>query len=456
MHEFLVSVAAFLVLVGVMVVVHEFGHFAVAKLCGVRVEAFSVGFGPRLVGVTYGETEYKICLLPLGGYVKMTGENAEQNLQTKDGPVVDHGDDPGALTNHPRWQRILIGLAGPVANFILAFVLMLIYFGMFNEVPAIQVQSTTVEWVVPDSAAAQAGVQAGDNIVKFDTLNNPTWEGVYERININLNGVVPLTVLRGGNMLPLSMRVPPALKETDPDLAGILPQYLTGPIGVDQVMPGAPADQAGLRAGDSIQSVDGNPLHTVAALLAYLQAGAGKPITLQVQRNGAPVTLVAHPAKLDTAWKLGFVSKAIPLNNQPLPIGKAAIRSKEFCADNGFLIVEVLRRLFTRQVSVSQLSGPVGIARMAGEAAEMKGMLPKFGLAAEISLNLGILNLMPFPILDGGMIVLLMIEGVMRRDISVNIKERIYQAAFVVLLVFFAFIIINDLSKLPMFSHLKP
>jgi regulator of sigma E protease len=194
----------------------------------------------------------------------------------------------------------------------------------------------------------------------------------------------------------------------------------------------------------------------VAALLAYLQAGAGKPVTLNVLRNGAQVTLLAHPAKLDTSWKLGFASVPIPLQNQPLPLGKAALRSREFCADNAFLIVEVLRRLFTRQVSVSQLSGPVGIARMAGEAAEMKGMLPKFGLAAEISLNLGIINLMPFPILDGGMIVLLLIESVMRRDINVNLKERIFQAAFVVLLVFFAFIIINDLTKLPIFAHLKP
>jgi regulator of sigma E protease len=136
-------------------------------------------------------------------------------------------------------------------------------------------------------------------------------------------------------------------------------------------------------------------------------------------------------------------------------LNKAWTKSTAFCADNSFLIVEVLQRIFTHRVSVSQLSGPVGIARMAGEAAEMKGWFPKFGLAAEISLNLGILNLLPFPILDGGMILFLLIEGVMRRDIGINIKERIYQAAFVVLLAFFAFVIFNDVTKLPIFTHLK-
>jgi len=456
MHEFLVSAAAFIVLVGVMVVVHEFGHFAVAKLCGVRVEEFSVGFGPRLFGVKYGGTDYKVCLLPIGGFVKMTGENPEQNLNSADDtPVVDIANDPGALTSHPRWQRMLIGVAGPVANFILAFVLMLFYFGVFNEEPSVQLKTTTIEWVVPDSPAAQAGLQSGDVIRHFDTLQNPTWEGVYERVNINLRQTVPITVERGGKTISLFLHVPAELK--DADIAGMLPQYLNGPIGVEEVIPGAPAEQAGLRAGDAIQSVDDHPFHTVAGLLAYLQSGAGRPVTLHVVRNGAQVTLVAHPAKLQAdTWMLGFAHVPIPLHNEPLPLGRAALKSKEFCADNAFLIVEVLRRLFTHQVSVSQLQGPVGIARMAGEAAEMKGWLPKFGLAAEISLNLGIINLMPFPILDGGMIVLLLIESVIRRDINVDIKERIYQAAFVVLLVFFAFIIFNDMTKLPIFAHLKP
>jgi regulator of sigma E protease len=166
--------------------------------------------------------------------------------------------------------------------------------------------------------------------------------------------------------------------------------------------------------------------------------------------------MVVNPAKLDTGWKLGFEAVPPPMRNDPQPTGKAIDKAAEFCRDKSLLIVEVLQGLFTRKVAVSQLSGPVGIARMAGQAASMRGWFPKIGLAAAISLNLGILNLMPFPILDGGLILLLLIESVIRHDISVNVKERIYQAAFVVLVVFFAFIIFNDVTKLPIFTHVKP
>ncbi len=193
MHEFLVSTVAFVVLVGVMVIVHEFGHFAVAKLCGVRVEAFSFGFGPRLFGFKYGETDYKVCLLPLGGYVKMTGETPDQISGEADPAKKELAVDPGSFTTHPRWQRILIGLAGPTANFILAFVLMVFYYGCINEVPSVQVKTTTVEWVTPGSAAAQAGFQSGDVITRFESADNPDWEKIYERTKLNANQPVPVT-----------------------------------------------------------------------------------------------------------------------------------------------------------------------------------------------------------------------------------------------------------------------
>jgi regulator of sigma E protease len=381
----------------------------------------------------------------LGGFVKMTGEN----------PGEEAVNDPAAFTSHPRWQRMLIGVAGPAANFVLAFVLMIIYFGWINEVPAYEVRTTTVEWVVPGSAAAQAGIQPGDLIRHFDNVDNPTWEQVFTRMTLDPNMTVPVAVERGGQTVQLALAIPAELKGDD--LVGMLPQYMPSPIGVQEVMPDNPAAKAGLRAGDAIVTVDGHPFHTVSTLLAYMQAGQGKPLTLVVERNGALLPpMTATPAKLDTGYKLGFATVPIPFRHDPLPLAKAATKSRVFCSDGSLLIVQMLERIFTHKVAVSQLSGPVGIARVAGEAAEMKGWYSKFYLAGEISLNLGILNLLPFPILDGGMILLLLIESVIRRDISTNVKERIYQAAFVVLMVFFAFIIFNDVTKLPIFNHLKP
>jgi regulator of sigma E protease len=282
---------------------------------------------------------------------------------------------------------------------------------------------------------------------------------VYEGAKLNAGQPVPVTVERGGSAVNLTLTVPAAAKSDDFDVtdAGLQPQILPGPIAVQEVAPGTPAEQAGLRAGDNIAAVDGHPFHGVDSLVAYMKVGQGRPLNLTVLRNGATVQLVAHPAKLDaTGYKLGFISVLPPYRENPLPIGAAFNKATGFCADNSFLIVEVLQRIFTHKIAVSQLAGPVGIARMAGDAAEMNGWLPKFGLAGEISLNLGILNLMPFPILDGGLIILLLIESVIRRDISINVKERIYQAAFVVLVAFFVFIIFNDVTKLPIFTHLKP
>jgi regulator of sigma E protease len=452
MHVFLVSAAAFVVLLGVMVVVHEFGHFAVAKLCGVRVEAFSVGFGPRLFGIKYGDTDYKICLLPLGGYVKMTGETPDAGVagsMEDDNPALV--SDPGSFTAHPRWQRMLIGVAGPVANFILAFVAMTFYFGWINETPTYEAKDTAIEWVKPGSSAAQAGLQPGDVITHFDSSDNPTWYMVAARASLNLGQTVPMTVERAGKLLQLNLYLPPEPSNQDFDVTdvGLYPQQVSGPIDVADVVSGAPAEQAGLRAGDSIRSIDGHPFHTVPVLLAYLQAGQGKPISIEYARNGAlQPPMVIHPAQLGGGWKLGFEAVPPPMHDAPLPIGKAVVKSASFCADGSVLILDVLKGLFTHRVSVSQLAGPVGIARMAGEAAEIKGWAPKLELGSEISLNLGILNLLPFPILDGGLILLLIIESGIRRDINTLVKERIYQTAFVVLVAFAAFIIFNDITKL--------
>src|ERR1700751_3346652 len=237
MHDFLISAAAFMVLIGVMVVVHEFGHFAVAKLCRVRVESFSVGFGPRLFGIKRGDTDYKVCLLPLGGYVKMTGENPGEEQQL---------EDPAAFSAHPRWQRMLIGLAGPFANFILAFVLMIIYFGWINEVP--DIRTTTLEWVTPGSAADQAGLKPGDVVRHFGSVENPDLETVVDIIRNSADQTLPVTVNRGGQTVPLAFHLPDKTEKSGFELSqtGLFLQYAQGAIGVDQTIPNSPAQRAGL------------------------------------------------------------------------------------------------------------------------------------------------------------------------------------------------------------------
>lgn len=463
MHDFLVSAVAFIVLIGVMVVVHEFGHFLVAKLCRVRVERFSIGFPPRLFGIKIGDTDYCVSATPLGGYVKMTGENMPGENMSVEGAdrekIEAQQSDPGALTSHPRWQRILIAVAGPAANMALALFLMVWYFGWINEVPSVRVKTTTVDWIVPGSAAAIAGLQAGDVVTSYGGLNDPSWDKVRVQSSISANQQVPLTVDRGGKILNLSVQVPSSAKSQDFDLPdmGILPKSEPGPIQVTQVEPNTPAASSGLKAGDAIESVNGVHLHSVETFIPFLQADQGRPVSLVILRGGKtlpPITV--SPTKIQGSWAIGFFGVLPAMRDNPLPFQQAFSRSVDFCGSSSFFIVEVLERIFVHKVSVSQLSGPIGIAQMAGEAAEMKGWLPKFELASEISLNLGILNLLPFPILDGGMILFLVIESVLRHEINLNVKERIYQAAFVMLVAFFVFIIFNDVSKLPLFMHPKP
>ena len=388
MHDFFVSAVAFIVLVGVMVVVHEFGHFLVAKLCGVRVEAFSVGFGPRLFGIKYGDTDYKVCLLPLGGFVKMTGENPGeavypnvpvQGVPGTESSDIDHsGDsaanalayDPGSFMNHPRWQRMLIGVAGPFFNFVLAFVLMVVYFTFINEVP--DIHPTKIEWVTPGSAADQAGLKPGDVIAAFDNTAHPDYEKFHELVGDNSNKTVPVTVDRSGAIVQATLHLPSSTDglHDDASKAGIFVQYTQSPIQIDQVSPDSPAQRAGLQSGDKIVSVDGHAFHTVLPLVDYMQSGKGKPVTLTVDRKGATLPpIVIHPYVQDGGWRLGFLPSGpedVPLRAEPMQFSNALSESRDFCAENSLLIVNVLKKVLTHQVSVKQLSGPVGIAVAAG------------------------------------------------------------------------------------------
>jgi regulator of sigma E protease len=337
---------------------------------------------------------------------------------------------------------------------------MVFYLGWINEVP--DIHPIVVEWVSAGSAAAQAGIEPGDIIRHFGAVDDPNWMQIEKSARQSANQTVPVTVERGGKPLPLALRFSGADKgkRFELDQAGLFLQYLQSPIDVDSVVSNSPAEKAGLRADDLILAVDGHAFHSLDPMADYLQTGHGKPVTLSVSRNGHIIApLVVYPSIDDSVWRIGIkfaLPKDIPTRREPMALSEAVPEAKNFCVDSSTLILDVLRKLFTHKASISQLSGPVGIARVAGDAAESKGWDYKFGLAAGISLNLGIINLLPFPILDGGGILILLIEGLMRRDINIIVKERIYQAAFMVLIALFAFLTFNDVVNLPIFTHLKP
>ena len=451
------TVIQLLIVLGIMVLVHEFGHFAVAKLCGIRVEAFAIGFGKRLFGFVHNGTDYRLNLLPLGGYVKMAGEMTGAPTDTS--PT----SDPGEFANHPRWQRMLVAVAGPVANFILAFALMTGVSMLHNEVQEYISGPAHVDYVPLNSPVSRIGIHAGDTITHFDTIENPTWDNVAIRSLLNLNQKIPFSFIHDGQRTNSSLTVESTggAENFSLEKLGLIPQMQTTPVQVDSLEPGMPAARAGLQPGDQIATIDGLQLHSVPALLAHLQDQAGKPASLTVLRNGATLPVTITPELADAGdgtrtYRLGFHPVQPPVKVERLPFGKAVVSAWEFNKKAALLIFEVLHRMFTRQVSVKSLSGPIGIGSQIHQAAQMPGWMPIISLMAYISINLGIFNLLPIPILDGGMIVFLLIESVIRRDLDQTLKERVYQVAFVCIILFAAFVIFNDLTKLNLFNHLKP
>lgn len=445
-----------LIVLGIMVLVHEFGHFIVAKWCGVRVEVFSVGFPPRLFGFRRGDTDYRISLLPLGGYVKFAGGE----------PGDTRTGDPAELPSRPRWQRILISFAGPAANFVLAFLLMAGLYMTYNEVDNYLSGPAVTDAVPPDTPAWRAGIRPGDRIVQFDRDRNPDWEQIEDRAAADVNSTIPVTVERTVDGSTKEIRTslyisdPTKGEDFDFDSLGLLPKKQNGPLGVRDVISGDPAAHAGLQTGDKILALDGHPVHSVDSVTAWLQQSQGKAVTLEVQRGDRRFTLTAQPVWGDNGsgvmgYRLGFYPDRPPFHVEQLPFGKAVKASIRTNVQNSTMIFDVLRRMLARPSNVEQMSGPIGIARATGEAVSMPGWKPIIVLMSGISLNLGILNLLPFPILDGGTILFLLIEGTLRRDLNQELKERVYQVAFVVIVLFFVFIMFNDVAKLNILPKLR-
>ena len=432
MSDFLTSLIAVVAVLGFMILIHEFGHYAVAKWLGVRVEVFSIGFGKRLFGFRKGETDYRVAAIPLGGYVKMSGEN----------PMDERTDDPREFLNHSRWHRFLIAIAGPAMNILLAIVLLTTVYMVHYEYPAVYDEPTVIGWVLKGSAAAKAGFQIGDRITRIDDVTNPTWEQVDLKEALSPNQPLDVEVERNGK--PLDMKVVPEAAGVDQiGVAGWAPKEKS--VIITDLQTGKPADKAGLKEGDQIIALDGKPVPALAEMVESLEVSKDKPIQLTVLRDGQEKTFTVQPVLSDKRYRIGIGS--MQTNVKTLPFAEAFNLSLHENRQNGLLILELVKKMVQHKISVRSIEGPIRIGQAAGEAAKRKGWTPLMGLTAAISLNLGIFNLLPIPILDGGVILFLLIEGLMRRDISLAIKERVYQAAFVFLVLFAVMVIYNDLMK---------
>jgi regulator of sigma E protease len=438
MSGFLTAVLAVGVILGFMILIHEFGHYAAAKLLGVRVEVFSIGFGKRLLGFRRGDTDYRIAAIPLGGYVKMSGEN----------PMDERSGDPGEFMSHPRWHRFIIAIAGPAMNILFAVGLLTCVYMVRYEYPAVLDEPAVIGWVLQDTPAAKAGIQVGDRIVRIDGIQNPTWEQVIPREALNPNQPLDVTLERSGQLLNKTI-VPEAYGPNQMGSAGWAPKEPSFPI-TDLDPPGMPAEKAGMKLGDEIVSVDGQPIVGLEAMIESLKRTKDKPIQMTVKRNGQILTFTVQPVlsdiKGDQRYRIGIGSA--PMKVSSLPLGAAFRKSVEQNKQGSLLILELVQKMVQRKISIRSIEGPIGIGRAAGQAASKKGWTPLLELTAGISLNLGIFNLLPIPIMDGGVILLLFVESIIRRDISLRIKERIYQAAFVFLVLFAVMVIYNDVAKM--------
>jgi len=429
-------ILGFIVVLGITVTIHEFGHFAMAKLLGIRVMVFSLGFGPRLTGLRRGGTDYRISAFPLGGYVKMAGDAYDEERQGA----------PEEFLSHPRWHRFLVALAGPFMNILLAVGIFTVAFMDGVVVPKYPKGPALVGPVVENSIARRAGLQSGDRILSVQGNPVSTWEEMEIALAIAPKETLEVEVLRGSerHRIPLD---PPAQGNADPFSLGF--KYMIDQTVVAALDPDSPAQRAGLQVGDQIVRVEGNGAQGTRydEILNIISASKGVPLEFEVKRGDSILKLGITPHESRGQVLIGFVPE-IPTDFEKYGIGQAMVKAAGRCYEMSTLTFTIIGRIFTGTASVKTLSGPIEIARISGNAASTGSARVLFGLIALVSLQLGIFNLLPIPILDGGVIALLAIEGAMRRDLSLVLKERIVQVGFVFLILLMGFAVFNDLSKL--------
>lgn len=452
MPDILLVILAVIFVLGIAINIHEFGHFIVAKIFGMRVEAYSFfGLGPRIWGFKVGHTDYRISAIPLGAYVKLYGDEATAALEggESEGEKVP---DSELYELRPRWQKFLVMLGGPFMNIVLA--LGIPFFGaLMYGVPSMP---APVVGITENGGAAQvAGVQAGDRIVALNGVENPTWEAVRDESLISPGRAIQITVDRGGNKIPLT--VTPKEESIDGNKIGNIgmkPDVGVEPVVAGTIKPDGPAAEAGLQPGDKVIAFNGQTVRNSQELTMQIRDNKDAPGKFTVERNGERLELTTHAKANDSGtfmigagFGAGTVTALVPVG-----VGGAAA----FAYESNMRVLRLTGRVFgqmfsgERSVRDAGLAGPVGIVQMIANVVREAGFAGLVSILAVISLNLGIFNLLPIPLLDGGQIMVLGIEKVMSwfgRTLSMAIKEKIQLAGLGIILVLMAFTMFLDISR---------
>ena len=437
------TVLSFLFVLGVLVFVHELGHFLAAKRVGIRVLKFQLGFNPTIVSFRRGDTEYGIGALPLGGYVKMAGET------TEDEPA----GQPDEFLSKTRWERFQVLIMGPVMNLLLAFVLTAVVLYQGAEVGSYEDQPVVVGSVAVGSPAAAADIVPGDRIVSVADHRVDNWEQFFVTIGARPNREINIGLLRNG--LDITRKLTPVVAAGQNRFEigdiGVLPNVHPHLLSVNAGEPGA---RGGLMAGDVIVAVDGKTMTFHTEFREAIAKHPGKTMSVSILRGGSPMTLTITPDTHGTVGWLGVLPVDDTRSIKPTAIEALGLSARRNVQMAG-MIGQTIWGLVTRQLSPKQLMGPIAIAQVSGETAQL-GWIALISLMATISLNLGLLNLMPIPLLDGGHIFIMGLEGLARRDFSIRVKEKMLLAGFVVLMTLMVTVIYNDLTRISWIERLMP
>jgi regulator of sigma E protease len=425
-----VTLLAFLFVLGVLIFVHELGHFLVARLHGVRVLRFSLGFDPRIVKFTRGGTEYSIGVIPLGGFVKLAGETVDD---ARTGA-------PDEFMSQSKWVRFQVYLAGPVMNLLLAWIVLAGVLSRGADVPLYHTAPAVLGRIEPGSPAERFGLQVGDRVMSVNGVETATWDAFDLAVATKADRSLRLGVIRQGQPLELQV-TPQAVGEYDMGDLGVAPVLRPQ---ILQVTADSPAERAGLKAGDVVLAVNGARGLDQPAVIDRFKNNPGKPLELRIERLGEEKTVTVVPTD---AGMVGISIYGAEMRRIDPTLWQAFGLSARQNWEATVAIGGTIRDLITREAPMRQLMGPLAIAGMSGTAAQL-GWLSLLQLMAMLSLNLALLNLMPVPVLDGGHIAILAAEGLARRDFSVRIKERVLMAGAALIVLLMVTVIYNDVMRL--------